>query len=94
MGCYTYEIPCDKGKGEWGTCYIHFSETEDFPCLCTFPGNDEIEGKVDGETVLSLALLGTAVMLAYQGRLLEGYQYIPECIPQWIMKELRRHIII
>ena len=93
MGCDTYRFQRWK-DGKWGDCLVHFSEVgSDFPCLCTFPNNDEIEKSIDGETIMSLALLGVAVRLAWDGRLGEEWNYIPDCIPDWIMGEIKKHII-
>ena len=87
MGCDTYTI-----LGFESEAYIHFSEGGDvYPCLCTFPINYQDE-KLDGETVMSLAMLGAAVCLAHQGKL-NDWQYIPDCLPEWIVNEIKTHII-
>lgn len=95
MGCDTYNIGLYKGDGKWGECQIYFSESDDgSPCICTFPYNNKVSGKkINGEEVISLALLGVAVKLAHDGDLEEGYNYIPNCIPDWILKEIKKHIL-
>ena len=88
MGCDTYVIRGDKGEH-----YVHFSDTGEYPCLCTFPHNDALEGKLDGETIVSLALLGATVAMIHRGELTDEWNYICECVPQWILEEIKKHII-
>ena len=96
MSCDTYTLALYKSNGKWGECYVHFNEAQDdYPCLCTFPCNYEGGGAdtLNGEQVISLALLGVAVKLAYEGRLIEDYNYIPDCIPKWIIQQIKQHVI-
>ena len=93
MGYDTYGFRRWGGE-DWKDCLVHFSEVDDrFPCLCTFPINAETEKTLDGETIMSLALLGVAVRLAWEGRLDENWNYIPDCIPEWVIAEMKKHII-
>ena len=92
MGCDTYNI---KGfrYGGWRDIALKFADSkEDIPCVCTFPLNYEEEKKLDGEIVISLALLGVAVKLAHGGTLGDE-AFIPECIPDWILQQIKAHII-
>ncbi len=90
MGCATYTM-----RGKLAEHYIHFSEMEEeLPCLCTFPYNDAIDKKLDGETVMSLALLGATVAMIHHQELTSERNYIPDCIPDWIVAEIKTHIII
>jgi len=63
---------------------IIFSESSDIGCLCTFPHNDECQGKLelDAGRVRELALLGAAVALLHNSEFFaEGWhEYI--CLPQ------------
>jgi hypothetical protein len=74
-------------------------ETDTWPCLCTFPFNNEAFGNKLGEwTVASLALLGAAVAISSnQPSKLErqewncdDHYYLPYCVPEWIRKEIKR----
>ena len=71
---------------------VQFSEVEDtYACLCTFPFNDKaFGGKLDADTVRSLALLGAAVCLAHQGEL--ELPILPQGVPEWIRDEIDRVI--
>jgi len=95
MGCDSYQLSVYKGNGHWGECFVRFAFSGDYPCLCTFPSNYEGENAftLNGEHIISLALLGAAVKLAYEGRLTDDYYYIPDCIPEWIIKQIKQHII-
>ena len=58
---------------------IRFSEAdEEYSCLCTFPANG-----IDLEVVRSLALLGTATVLACREDE-EDLWFLPHCVPQEI----------
>ena len=86
MGCDIYRVGVD--------CRILFTDNnDDVACLCTFPCNDEIDGALDGERVRSLALLGAAVKMAHEGELGEDLNWLPECVPEWIRAEIKKHII-
>lgn len=97
MGCDCYDVPLRKldtaGNAVWGLVDIRFSEgDEDYGCLCTFPHNYMVAGKIaiDKAVVRSLAVLGAMVVLAHQGKInhQNGYSYIPSDVPE----ELRQQI--
>jgi len=76
---------------EWTDYRIQFSEMDDdTACLCTFPHN--FTDGIDAQHVRSLALLGAAVVLAHQGELEEEYNFLPNCVPQWIRDEIAKRI--
>ncbi len=69
---------------------IQFSDMdEEWWCLCADLPGDEW-GELPAEEIRSLALLGVAVKLAHEGRLPHGI--LPEAIPEWIRKEIKRTI--
>jgi len=87
MGEQVYTVS-GRHDEKWENVDIQFSDTDDTTaCLCTFPHNFE-QGGVDSEHVRSLALLGAAVVLAHQGELEDDYNFIPNCIPKWIIDEI------
>mgnify|MGYP003394357638 CR=1 FL=1 len=70
---------------------IQFSDMdENWWCLCTSFGWREADEKLCPEEIRSLALLGVAVRLAHDGKLEHGI--LPEAVPEWIRKEIRRLI--
>ena len=81
MGCDYYDL---LGGG-----YAHFSDSDDeFDCLCTFPHNDGEALTV--ERLRSLALLGAAVVMAYDNPVSrDDYIFIPRDIPGWILDGIR-----
>jgi hypothetical protein len=68
-----------------------FAEGDDeFPCLCTFPENDD--GHLDIERLKSLALFGVAVQLVLKGYYDDHkgeYIYIPYDVPPYILRDVR-----
>lgn len=88
MGCDVYYVKGYKG-GEWVDCGIRFSEgQDDTTCLCTFPYNNALDKRISSAEVYSLALLGAATAMAHNGELEEDYNYIPQCVPQWVKDEI------
>ena len=89
MGEHVYSV---SGKSiTWEDFTIQFSEMDDdWSCLCTFPHNDGVE--ILPSRLRSLALLGAAVVLAHQGELEEGANFLPHCVPQWIRDEITSKI--
>lgn len=92
MGCDYYYI---------GTTAIHLSENEDIGCLCTFPHNYEHDKQLDKDLIRSLAYLGASVVLARRNQKfnknlpdITSYTFIPECLPDWIKKEIDKHLIL
>jgi hypothetical protein len=83
MGCNKYYLE--------GIDYpVTFSEmNDDIGCLCTFPHNNN--DALDPETVRSLAYLGAAVVMVSREQLDHGY--IPNCLPNWIKKEIDRIVL-
>jgi len=74
---------------KWGTRSVEFSEADDtWRCLCTFPWNDNAEGRIDISRIRSLALLGAAVVLIHNGDIQEEYNYLPYCVPEFIRKAI------
>lgn len=71
------------------TFHIAFSESDDFMCLCTFPYNDQEQLSI--ERVISLAMLGAAVRLAFEDQLEPGYNYLPDALPKWLVNEFTRY---
>lgn len=72
------------------TFRISFSEMdEDFGCLCTFPHNDQEQLSI--ERLISLAMFGAAVRLAFENKFNPGYIYLPESLPSWLVKEFTRY---
>lgn len=70
MGEHIYEC---EGK------LIRFSEDDDISCLCTFPHNDRDEkGKlvIGKDRLISLALLGCAIVLVEYGKEFNNKEYI------------------
>jgi len=92
MGCYTYTFQLRKGDGEWGECQVRFNEGSDIPCVCCFPCNNEVDEIIEGYDVLSLALLGACVAMALEGKLEEDYNYIPDCLPDWMVQGIKGKI--
>lgn len=81
MGCDTYYLYNDTR--------IRFSESDDeFGCLCTFPHNNNYA--LCKDDVMSLAMLGAAVVLAKGNDKGENWVYLPYDIPDWIVDELKR----
>ncbi len=82
MGCDIYDV--EGGQ-------VSFTESDRFPCLCTFPDNDG--GEMTVERLASLALLGAAVVMLHRQRL-SGCSihaaYVPDDLPQWIVEEIGR----
>ncbi len=71
---------------------IQFGYMDDFPCLCTFPTNNEaMDNKIDPYHVASLAMLGAAVVLAHRDNAPE-YFYIPQDLPEWIIDQIKKSI--
>ena len=64
---------------------------EEFGCLCTFPGNDKLEGELGIERIKALTLFGAAVHLLMSGEL-DGPVFIPDGLPRWIVDAVRRII--
>lgn len=83
MGCDYYNA---EGK------LFHFNEMdEELSCLCTFPHNDGNE--ISSDRLRSLAYLGAAIVLAHQGLLSnEQYQYITDCLPAWIIRDIDKGV--
>jgi len=92
MGCHSYTV---WGRREaWKEYILLFSEgDDDLPCLCTFPHNDEIGGELAKDTIISLALLGASVVLAHQGHFEDEYNYIPYCLPDWIVEQIKQKFL-
>ena len=65
-----------------GRAEIGFEEDSSWACLCTFPACFDT-GRIDSETVKSLALFGAACRLALEGDL-AGTVLLPSDVPQWI----------
>jgi len=87
MGCNTYRYNNIPITFE----YAH----DDFPCLCTFPYNDRLDGKLTPERVRSLALLGAVVAMIHnqdKGIHKKSWITIPDDLPDWITKEICRLI--
>lgn len=82
MGCDYYHI---------NNVAIHFSDIDDsIGCLCTFPHNDNKH--LDSDRIRSLAYLGAAVVLASKLKNKNQiYNFIPECLPKWIQKEIDKY---
>jgi len=79
MGCDHYYVNDDE--------MIAFSEVDDtVPCLCTFP-----HAQIDADTVLSLALLGAAVVLLTHEDIVAP-AYLPHAVPVWIRDEIKRNL--
>jgi hypothetical protein len=80
MGCDHYVI----GSGE-DSPVVGFSEADDTTaCLCCFPWGRET---LDPDEVRSLALLGAAVVQAYQTG---SAVFIPQMLPTWVVREVDR----
>lgn len=84
MGEKTYSI---RNK------HIRFSEdNDDYGCLCTFPHNDNEYLSLD--RLKSLALFGAVVRLVmdgyYDDREDDGYIFIPQDVPEWILESVER----
>lgn len=84
----------DSSDGHWKDVCIQFPEDDsEIRCLCTFPDNDFVTD-IDRERVQSLALLGAAVVLAHRGDFsFEGGNFLPHCIPDWIVDRIKEVII-
>jgi len=89
MSCDIYTVwGWNTDEGKWEEKRILFSEMDDsYRCLCTFPGNDKIEG-IDKDRIISLALLGAAVAMAHHGRFDDEYIRLPYDIPGWIREAI------
>lgn len=82
--CYSYQF---------GDINIRFSEEDkEWDCLCSFPDSIELEKGISPRRLRSLALFGAAVILAYDGVLLEDFSYLPDDIPVWIQESIRKGI--
>lgn len=97
MGCDYYNVALgltdSRGNASWSEVSIHFSDSdEDYSCLCTFPHNYMVDGKigVDKTVVRSLAVLGAMVVLAHQGRISQdqGYSSIPHDVPEELLQQI------
>lgn len=91
MGCQTYTVKNLEDED----VFITFSEMDEtYGCLCTFPANHKTLG-IDAWTVRSLALLGSAVVLAHQGEFAEDdYNFLPNAVPEWIRKAIDQSLVL
>ena len=79
MGCESYYVDGDRD-------FVHFGESDDLGCLCTFPRNDD--GRLNAERVRSLAYLGAAVVLIRRDG--GGSTILPDDLPDWVRREIDR----
>ena len=72
--------------------YTIFSEDSEVGCLCTFPHNNA--GKLDADSLRSLAYLGAAIALIKDKALVEEENYfcIPRDIPDWVVEGIETQI--
>lgn len=72
---------------------VSFSQDSKYDdlCLCHFP--HDYFGRMDKETVRSLALLGAVVVLIHRDENFNNkYELVPEDLPKWISREIDRRL--